>query len=482
MALSRLAVKCVLCRGAVSIRAGNLDKMRLHIENDHDAFYNQDLFVALNFLEDFEREEIIEKAMPRMEVIFKNVEDYKKSQSQSDDTLQSVKRSLYDDLKKTSVAKRSTTNNNDQVGPRKKILKEKFITKPESAKPNLSSNEKFLKNTISSQIRETLDIRASKLPPDLHSIDISTDDDEDDKLEIVIDKVEEEDSVKEVKEKANIIEGNLKEDQISDKSDTDDGTDSQNLAQNIQTLKSQIKALQDASRNVISDTNPDVTKGDVLTNNEATTSTVNCDLCNKKYQKSSLYKHRKRCEKAQLDKSSKEDTNTSLISKDQDSSSLRDFLDNSFDNLVIDESSSALDQDQDRKNATCKVCGKSMLKGNISRHMKKFHPTNSSVMITPMKRDSQENRGEYRLEQHKCKLCKIPASSVDELRVHSSEVHSLDYDDIEQMLADEDDDEEIPFNRMIGEKQTDKVSVKRKTRDELLRGNVIDALSNISII
>lgn len=110
-----------------------------------------------------------------------------------------------------------------------------------------------------------------------------------------------------------------------------------------------------------------------------------------------------------------------------------------------------------------------MLKGNISRHMKKFHPTNSSVMITPMKRDSQENRGEYRLEQHKCKLCKIPASSVDELRVHSSEVHNLDYDDIEQMLADEDDDEEIPFNRMIEEKQTDKVSVKRKTRDEFLR-------------
>ena len=59
MALSRLSVKCVLCRGAISIRAGNLDKMRLHMENDHDVFYNQDLLISLNFLEDFEREEII---------------------------------------------------------------------------------------------------------------------------------------------------------------------------------------------------------------------------------------------------------------------------------------------------------------------------------------------------------------------------------------------------------------------------------------
>ena len=72
------------------------------MENDHDAFYNQDLLISLNFLEDFEREEIIEKALPRMKVIFKNVEGFKKGQMEVNDSLQSLKRSLYDDLRKNT--------------------------------------------------------------------------------------------------------------------------------------------------------------------------------------------------------------------------------------------------------------------------------------------------------------------------------------------------------------------------------------------
>jgi len=204
--------------------------------------------------------------------------------------------------------------------------------------------------------------------------------------------------------------------------------------------------------------------------------TVTCDICQKKFQKSSLYKHRKRCEKALLGKTSNEKEkamNSTAISEasSHDSSTLRDFLDNSSDNLVIDESAlAAPDVDQESKNATCKFCAKSMLKGNLGRHIKKFHSNPiSPVMITPMKEEKRKSVRENKLVNLKCKVCKKLATSVDELKVHSSEVHNLDYDDIEQMLADDGDVEKSSTKEIKQELQLAKVSVKRQTSDEFMK-------------
>ena len=487
MALSRLSVKCVLCRGAISIRAGNLDKMRLHMENDHDAFYNQDLLISLNFLEDFEREEIIEKALPRMKVIFKNVEGFKKGQMEVNDSLQSLKRSLYDDLRKNTpkvkrlkIVQPPPTNNNLTTAsePKKKVLKERFITNLTKLKVSPDKDRKSPRKSKSNKgiTYNSLKEKYAINPHDLNSMDVSSDDD-DDKLEIVIDKVEEKVSDKDDKLKVRMYNEDLNDDPPSDKMDTDDGLDSRHLAENIQTLKSQIKALQDASKNGNEEaidilSNEKIEKEVGSESHLATTSNVTCDICNKKFQKSSLYKHRKRCEKAQLEKTSNEkgmNVTANSEATSQDTSSLRDFLDNSSDNLVIDESASVPEIDQESKNATCKFCAKSMLKGNLGRHIKKFHsnPT-SSVMITPMKEDAKKGEGENRLVNLKCKVCKKLASSVDELKVHSSEVHNLDYDDIEQMLADDGDVGDSPTKDIKKEAQVEKVSVKRKTSDEFL--------------
>ena len=494
MALSRLSVKCVLCRGAISIRAGNLDKMRLHMENDHDAFYNQDLLISLNFLEDFEREEIIEKALPRMKVIFKNVEGFKKGQIEANDSLQSLKRSLYDELKNhTPKVKRlkivqPPTNNNLSVAsePRKKVLKERFITDPSKVKisppaPDKSRKSPRKSKPSNSQGKDSLNKKCSVPPPDLHSMDVSTDD-EDDKLEIVVEKVEEKDTVHDDKCMVRIHDEELKDEHPADKMETDDGLDSRHLAENIQTLKSQIKALQDASKHGNEGatdklSNEQIDKEDSSESHLATTSTVTCDICQKKFQKSSLYKHRKRCEKALLGKTSNDKEkamNSTAISEasSHDTSTLRDFLDSSSDNLVIDESASAPDVDQESKNATCKFCAKSMLKGNLGRHMKKFHSNPIfPVMITPMKEEKKKSDGENRLVNLKCKVCKKLATSVDELKVHSSEVHSLDYDDIEQMLADDGDVENIPSKEIKKELQVEKVSAKykRQVSDEFMK-------------
>ena len=70
MALSRSYVRCSLCQGNVSISAGNLDKLKSHLQNQHDVFHHLDFQIATNFLEDFEKDEIIVKLLPRMKVVF----------------------------------------------------------------------------------------------------------------------------------------------------------------------------------------------------------------------------------------------------------------------------------------------------------------------------------------------------------------------------------------------------------------------------
>ena len=64
---SRGCVTCLLCNATISVRIGNYGKLKLHMETNHDVFYEQDLLMALNFLEDHEREVIIEKVLPRMD-------------------------------------------------------------------------------------------------------------------------------------------------------------------------------------------------------------------------------------------------------------------------------------------------------------------------------------------------------------------------------------------------------------------------------
>jgi len=66
-----------MCKGAVSVRAGNLEKMKVHVESDHDVFYDHDILIAINFLESHEKEVIIEKVLPRMKMLLQNMKTQK---------------------------------------------------------------------------------------------------------------------------------------------------------------------------------------------------------------------------------------------------------------------------------------------------------------------------------------------------------------------------------------------------------------------
>ena len=60
------SVICQLCNAFVSVREGNYYKFQHHIETSHDVFQDQDLIMALSFLEKQEKEVIINQVLPRM--------------------------------------------------------------------------------------------------------------------------------------------------------------------------------------------------------------------------------------------------------------------------------------------------------------------------------------------------------------------------------------------------------------------------------
>ena len=60
------SVTCNLCNAMINVKMGNFYKYQLHMENDHDVFHDQDLLMALTFLEVEEKEVIITNVLPRM--------------------------------------------------------------------------------------------------------------------------------------------------------------------------------------------------------------------------------------------------------------------------------------------------------------------------------------------------------------------------------------------------------------------------------
>ena len=64
--MSEASIVCPLCNARLSVRAGNLNKLQLHVERSHDVFQDQDIVMALSFLELHEKEVIIDQVIPRI--------------------------------------------------------------------------------------------------------------------------------------------------------------------------------------------------------------------------------------------------------------------------------------------------------------------------------------------------------------------------------------------------------------------------------
>ena len=90
------AVRCVLCQGGLSLRGGNLNNFRDHLETAHSAVFDLDFLVSIAFLETEERERIVETVYPRVKKYFEIL------RSAPDKAQLAIEKRLLEDLEENS--------------------------------------------------------------------------------------------------------------------------------------------------------------------------------------------------------------------------------------------------------------------------------------------------------------------------------------------------------------------------------------------
>ena len=304
------------------MRSGNLDKFKLHVESDHDVFYDHDILIAINFLEAHEKEVIIEKVLPRMKLLFDNVHSLN-GKFAIGHKLAIEKRLLEDDESVPgNPAKKTKTNEsedafNDEV---------------------VSSIEHELNRD-----NDEIDIgdKSDDVPKSIHNRDY--DDDEDSEAE------------------------------------NDAVSVSETLAESIKSVKDILTT--DNKESIDEFTSCDVCNLSVRksifdfhrkSHLSAAKTRTECDICRKVMQKKSMYKHRRRCEIMNMSR------NNSLA----DGSNERDPFVNDppkENNLEEESVISKLEEKNVTRTSTsegesqCYICKKPMLKGNIRRHIRMVH-------------------------------------------------------------------------------------------------------------
>jgi len=317
-------ITCLLCQGAISVRSGNLDKFRVHMESDHDVFFGHDILIAINFLEAHEKEVIIEKVLPRMKLLFANIRSFDGKFVPGDGKL--------------GLEKRLLEMDDDSSGnPTKKF------------KPNKENEYESLKDLNSS-------IEISDVSVVNEEIDIGDDSDDDN----IDNKISDEDV--EIENDAAVSVG-------------DTLTESINSIKDI--LKGSNKANTDDEFTTCDVCNLSVRKSILDFHRKshlsgAKSAVAECDVCRKVMQKKSLSKHRRRCEIMNLSKNNFADQN------------LEENDDDNFEqpaSTVDDQSNHPKPEENDfRKSSNqCPVCFKPMLKGNIRRHIRMVHGGDAEV-------------------------------------------------------------------------------------------------------
>jgi len=79
---------CLLCKGAISLRGGNLSKVRSHLETVHDSLYSADILIAVMFLGQHEKEVILEKVVPRIKNVLGGVKNSEQNKLRIEELLE----------------------------------------------------------------------------------------------------------------------------------------------------------------------------------------------------------------------------------------------------------------------------------------------------------------------------------------------------------------------------------------------------------
>jgi len=352
MTMPRGSISCLLCKGAISVRAGNLDKFKAHVESNHDVFFEHDILIAINFLEDHEKEVIIEKVLPRMRLLFDNMSNGKVSISE-----------------KLLIDKRLREYDSNEVELVRPVKKSRHNSGGSGKMDRCLDSSIELSDTDRSE-----DMNIGKNSDNQHNIKFKQMEDD--------------------------YNDEVNDDAVSVGSET--------LSESIQSVRAMFKENDeftdcDECHQSVRKSVFDFHKKSHLTAQQ----TVECEICRKVMLKKSMYKHKRRCEILNTSKnSSRRDSNES-DHKDDVKVPMKPVTTSAQNANGVGESPKT----SDRAESQCYICKKSMLKGNINRHIRMVHG----------------NELEF-----KCKICATGFQKIESLKLHTTKEHNLELEDIEQ--------------------------------------------------
>ena len=323
MAMPKGSITCLLCKGAISVRSGNLDKFKVHVENDHDVFYDHDILIAINFLEAHEKEAIIEKVLPRMRLLFDNVRSFNGKISIGD---------------KLALEKRLLENDENETDP--SIL-------PAMKKARYSVTDDEIHEVDTSEMDSYIQSRDRG-----EEINIGDDSDDEDQLVQKINyDIEEDNGAVSVGETlAESIESIR--DILRDKKDNQNENEFADCDLCHQSIR---KSIFDFHR-----------KSPL----SAAKTTAECDICRKVMQKKSMYKHKRRCHI--LNNINRSNTIDDTTNKDASVNVSEHEVESPNDGTKSAEVDVPMPSTNDGE-SHCYICKKPMLKGNIRRHIRMVH-------------------------------------------------------------------------------------------------------------
>merc|ERR1719376_1177707 len=450
MVVPKGSVLCLLCRGAINLKSGNLERFKSHLESVHDALYDMDLVISLAFLEGGEKDGIVENMFPRIRHFFKSIKH--NAENYSEEKLGIEKRLLEEEEEEED----------EVMNPKKKIRMEK-------AQPKVTKNledEKFSEDEDS-----IIDVAENDYISDDES-DISDHDDDD---KIVVSPV-----------KVSLSHCNLCQ-----------------LSLPLSSYKAHME-LHEKEVNVSSATNDNIEKSkdeesgspSIQEKEQSSDDLVDdkefskCEVCGKNLKRKNMSRHKRRIHginNSQLGSSNSQDILEKVNTHENEEKSVVN------DANMDDPNDDSLQQPEDKSDQTlksgpnaptrCDICMKPMQRKSLARHMSNLHPTEknrsiSSPMSTstrnldhPSSKNSNTNQSvvddqEY---DYRCKICFTRFQELEDVKIHVKEDHDIDYEDLESI-----DDKGMKVSRDGAMKKLKTELIQQETDQEVTTLDEVD--------
>ena len=161
--MSDASIVCQLCNAQVSVRAGNLTKLQLHLERSHDVFQDQDILLAISFLDPHEKEVIIDQVIPRIKKLLDNSKNLDCSEIINTDLLLYEKLETWQKESETETLVKASTNDIDVSQEQLEEEQEDNLEKiPSIEITKMVHNSEENEKVTNHRIRNDLEAKVSK--------------------------------------------------------------------------------------------------------------------------------------------------------------------------------------------------------------------------------------------------------------------------------------------------------------------------------